>query len=73
MAQYTADVKDPSMFSPQKRWSNGAAIGAGPLAAITALTATGTVSDALDELSKSVNAERTVTTRSIGKATSVLT
>lgn len=71
--QFTANVKNPSAFSPQKRWSNGSAIGTAPLAAIALLTATGKVSDALDELSKSVHAERTVTTRSIGKATSVLT
>ena len=70
--QFTANVKDPSEFSPQKRWSNGAAIGATALAALGTLAATDPVADALDELSKAVHAERTVTTNSIGKATSVL-
>lgn len=68
---FTADVKSPSTFSTQKRWSDGRTVDAATATLLKAVTVGESVADVLDILSSAVGTGDRVTANSIGQATSV--
>ena len=68
---FTTVVRPASVFSTEKKKCGSAPLTALEVGALGALTTANTVADVLDILSLAVEADRTVTSNSIGRATSV--
>ena len=68
---FTTVVRPASVFSTEKKKCGSAPLTATEVGALGALTTANTVADVLDILSLAVEADRTVTSNSIGRATSV--
>ena len=68
---FTTVVRPASVFSTEKKKCGSAPLTSLEVGALGALTTANTVADVLDILSLAVEADRTVTGNSIGRATSV--
>ena len=68
---FTTVVRPASVFSTEKKKGGSAPLTANEVGALGALTTANTVADVLDILSLAVEADRVVTSNSIGRATSV--
>ena len=68
---YTAVVRPASVFSTEKKKCGSAPLTSTAVTALGAVTTATTVSEVLDILSEVVEADRVVTSNSIGRASSV--